>query len=371
MKVALVYDRINKFGGAERVILALHEIWPDAPVYTAVYDRKTAKWAEKFQIIPSFLNRIPLMRRNHELLAMLTPVAFESFNFDGYDLVISVTSAEAKYIITKPGTVHVCYCLTPTRYLWSGYAEYIRTKGAGLFHGFMPLVLKMLANRLRNWDLIGSQRPDRYLAISEMVGLRIKKYYGRKTDRVIYPPVDTRMFMGSGKYLSAEKSDYYLTVSRFVGYKRLDLIIDAFNELGWKLIIIGSGRDRKLLKSRSKPNILFVESYLTDRELVDYYKKCRGFVFAGREDFGLVSVEAQACGAPVFAYRDSGMAETVVEGVTGELFNEQSILSIKEVLINSKNKRYDPEQCRKNALKFDLAVFKKEFSAYIKSLELI
>jgi glycosyltransferase involved in cell wall biosynthesis len=370
MKVALVYDRVNKYGGAERVLTALHEIWPNAPLYTTVYNPKKATWAGVFDVRTSFLNSIPLASQNHELLAMLTPLAFELFNFDEYDLVISVTSSEAKSIITKPGTTHVCYCLTPTRYLWSGYNSYIQTSGSGLFHGFAPRILKMSVKFLRKWDYYGAQRPDYYLAISNLVKKRIEKYYGRKSNQVIYPPVDTSLFTENLQFSRFQKEDYYLTVSRFVGYKRLDLVIDVFNLLGWKLVIIGSGRDENILKSKAKSNIHFISNYLTDTELVDYYIKCRAFIFAGVEDFGLVAIEAQACGKPVFTFRESGMAETIIEGVTGELFDVQSVESIKEVLLTANNRIYDPIACRKNAIKFDISVFKKKISEFIGSINI-
>ncbi len=180
MRIALVYDRINKFGGAERVLLALHEIWPDAPLFTSVYHPQRASWADGFKVIPSFLNKLPLARSRHEILPWLMPLAFESFEFDEFDVVISITSEFAKGIITKPHTFHLCYCLTPTRYLWSGYEDYFQNRAFKFFS--QPVV-----SYLRTWDKIASQRPDEYLAISQEVKKRIKKYYDRDS-AVIYPP---------------------------------------------------------------------------------------------------------------------------------------------------------------------------------------
>ena len=352
MKIALVYDRVNKWGGAERVLLALHEIWPDAPLFTAVYDPARAGWAKVFHVHTSFLQRVPLARRYHEWFPWLTPMAFESFSFDGYDVVLSVTSAEAKNIITKPGTVHICYCLTPTRYLWSARAEY---EGAG----FAGRILHVLAPTLRKWDILAAARPDYYLAISKRVGARIEKYYKRKVEKVIYPPVDTHTFR-----IAKNKGDYFLCVARLVPYKRVDIVIDAFNKLGWPLKIIGSGSSERKLKERAKNNIEFIGGDLTDTELLAYYQRCRAFLFAGEEDFGIVSLEAQACGKPVICPRKSGMAETVIEGVTGELFDTDLIGTLQKFV----KKRYDSDLCRKNAERFSVRRFQKEMKEEIMRL---
>ncbi|MCX6706351.1 MAG: glycosyltransferase family 4 protein, partial [Candidatus Woesebacteria bacterium] len=209
MKIALVYDRVNKWGGAERVLLTLHEMFPDAPLYTSVYDEASTSWAKVFpKIYTSFLQRIPFAKSNHELFGWLMPLAFETFNFDMYDLVISITSEAAKGIITKPKTKHICYCLTPTRYLWSHYDLYFKNK---LFR----FISKPFINYLRNWDKVAAQRPDQIIAISTEVKNRIKKYYNRDAE-VIFPPVS----LHHKKYLSKNHA-YYLIVSRLVPYKRV------------------------------------------------------------------------------------------------------------------------------------------------------
>lgn len=363
MKIALVYDRVNKFGGAERVLLALHEIWPEAPLFTTVYDKKRAPWAKVFKVHPSFLQHVPFAKRHHELFPWLTPMAFESFSWDAYDVVLSVTSAEAKNIISKPGTVHICYCLTPTRYLWSAQKEYEES-------GFAGKVLHGIAPTLKKWDLIAATRPDYYFAISKRVENRIKKYYHRKTDKIIYPPVDTEKFTihnlpagEAGSQFKIEDS-YFLCIARLVPYKRVDIVIDAFNKLGWKLKIVGSGSIERELKKRANKNIEFVSGDLTDTELLAYYQRCRGFVFAGEEDFGIVSLEAQACGKPVICPRQSGMAETVIEGVTGELFDTDLIRPLQKFV----KKRYDSALCRMNAEKFSTARFQKEMREAVTQL---
>ena len=267
MKVALVYDRVNKWGGAERVLLALHKLFPYAPLYTSVYDREKAPWAKVFDVKTSFLQRLPFAT-NHELFATLMPIAFESFSFDEYDLVISVTSEAAKGIITKPKTMHICYCLTPTRYLWSGLNEYYNQPAAGIFNPGVRLGMKLFVNKLRRWDKISSKRPDSYLSISKTVKRRIVAYYNRES-KVIYPPVDTEVFnLPKVKTLN----DYFLIVSRLVPYKRVDYAIEAFSQLPYRLKIIGSGIDEKRLKKNAGKNIEFIGSDLTDRKLGWYYQ---------------------------------------------------------------------------------------------------
>lgn len=353
MNIALVYDRVNKFGGAERVLLALHDIWPHAPLYTAVYDARRASWANVFRVHPSFLQHMPFAKRHHEWYPWLTPMAFESFSFDTYDVVLSVTSAEAKDIITKPGTVHICYCLTPTRYLWSGKKEY---EGAGVAGD----VLRVFAPTLRKWDIIAASRPDYYIAISKHVAERIEKYYKKKVEKVIYPPVDTGEFQST-----KDSGDYFLCVSRLVPYKRVDIVVSAFNHLGWPLVIIGSGSMAGGLKKRANRNIEFAGGDLTDAQLAAYYQKSRAFVAAADEDFGIASLEAQACGKPVICLRESGMAETVIAGKTGRLFDEQSVPSLVAALRAFNKEWYDTALCRTNAEKFSVSRFQKEMKATV------
>lgn len=348
MKTALVYDRVNKWGGAERVLLALHAIFPSAPIFTAVYDRRRASWADVFTVHPSFLQRIPGAAGAHEPLPLLTPLAFESFDFEGYDLVISVTSAEAKNIITRPGTLHLCYCLTPTRYLWSGFDQYKKQPGLGAISGLASVGLRMFAPMLRRWDLIAASRPDYYVAISRHVKKRIEKYYHRDVEAVIYPPVDTKKFSprnGKGK-----NGEYFLTVSRLVSYKRLDVIIDAFNKLALPLVIIGNGRQKRELSAKAGPTVQIIDRYLTDSELVGYYEGCRAFVYAADEDFGLAAAEAQAIGKPVIAYRHSGVSEIVAEGVTGVLFDEQTPSAVANAVTQYMTMTISPVACRKQVL---------------------
>jgi glycosyltransferase involved in cell wall biosynthesis len=247
IRIALVYDRVNKIGGAERVLEALHEIWPEAPLYTAVYNKRSASWADVFTVRPSFLQSIPFSKTHHEWFATVTPMAFETFSFDEFDIVISVTSAEAKNIITKPGTIHVCYCLTPTRYLWSGATEYSNNPHIGLPQHIVKIGLSALLPLLRSWDLYASRRPDTYVAISNRVKSRIETYYHQKVDRVIYPPVNTKFFTQKNTTSDKIPIIFYL-VSRLVAYKHVD-ILEACTRLRLQFVALGSGHEKSRLKN--------------------------------------------------------------------------------------------------------------------------
>lgn len=354
MKLALVYDRVNKFGGAERVLLALHEIWPEAPLYTSVYSPKGAAWAKDFKIVPSFLNNLPLARTRHEYFPWLMPLAFESFEFDEFDIVISITSEFAKGIITKPETLHLCYCLTPTRYLWSGYEDYFPTPAS-------QLVSRPMVSYLRSWDKVASQRPDALLAISKEVKKRIKKYYHRQAG-VVYPGVDTTFFKPARQ---RKKGQYFLIVSRLVPYKRVDIAIQAFNRLGLPLKIIGDGLNRAGLERVAQPNIEFLGQRLTDKQLIKYYQNCRALIFAGSEDLGLASLEAQACGKPAIAFRGGGVPESLVPGKTGELFYPKTAAALAAAVKKFEEKKYQPEACRQQGQKFDVKIFKKQFQEWV------
>lgn len=365
-KVALVYDRINKIGGAERVLQSLHEIWPTAPIYTAVYNRKTASWADVFTVHTTFLQSLPIARHHHEWFAWATPMAFESFSFDEFDIVISVTSAEAKNIITKPGTVHICYCLTPTRYLWSGAHEYMSHSHIGLPTWLVKPVLSVAQKYLRSWDLTASTRPDYYLAISDRVKQRIHTYYGRTVEKVIYPPVNVDFFTVDQKK-SQSHTGYFLIVSRLVAYKKVDQVIAACNRLQLPLVVIGNGAEKKYLIQQAGKTVQFIDA-VTDEELRTWLQGCRAFIFAGDEDFGISVVEAQSCGKPVIAYRNSGVSEIIRDGVTGVLYDEQTTDSLVAALNTFQKQWYDSTLCRRNAERFSLRRFKSEMKNTLETI---
>lgn len=355
MKVALVYDRVNKWGGAERVLLALHKIFPNAPLYTSVYNRQTAPWADEFVVKTSFLQGASALRKYNELLAIFMPLAFERLTFNEYDLVVSVSSEAAKGIITSPGTIHIAYCLTPTRYLWSSYEDYFS-------NNLVRFLSKGSVSYLRSWDRAAAQRPDHFIAISTEVKNRIKKYYRRESE-VIFPPLMIEKPAGPRK----SKENYFLFVSRFSRfsyYKRADLVIEAFNKSGLPLKVAGSGPLLGKLKSRAKKNIEFLGE-LTDKSLAYYYENCIALVFPGREDFGLVMAEAQFFGKPVIAFKGGGAMDIVIEGVTGEFFNKQDPESLVASLKKFDRKRYNKADILRNSEKFTFGHFKEKLEKFI------
>ncbi|HSW88800.1 MAG TPA: glycosyltransferase [Candidatus Saccharimonadales bacterium] len=365
MKVALVYDRINKWGGAARVLLALHEIFPDAPLYTSVYNPSLAPWAKVFTVKTSFLQNFPYASSHHEMLATLMPIAFESFSFSDYDLVISVTSEAAKGIVTQPHTKHICICLTPTRYLWSGYDTYFPNK-------LFKFLTKPIVRYLKRWDAIVAQRPDVYIAISKEVQKRIKKYYERDS-LVVYPPLSFTVNGSPFKKVNKTTKNrerrtvnYFLVVSRLVPYKRIDIVVEACTKLGIPLKIVGSGSEERYLRSIAGSTIEFYNN-LTDEELTTYYKECSAFLFPGIEDFGLTIIEAQQFGKPVIAYKGGGALETIIEGKTGEFFYPQTVLGLvntlqkllKKGILGDYSFSYS-ENAKENVQRFSKERFKKE-----------
>lgn len=349
MKVAIVYDRVNKWGGAERVLLALHEMFPEAPLYTSVYDEKNASWAKAFpKIYTSFIQRIPFAKNWHEGFGWLMPMAFEQFNFDKYDLVISVTSEAAKGIITKPHTTHICYCLTPTRYLWSGYEDYFRNP-------ILKFITKPIVSYLKSWDKIAAKRPDKIIAISTEVKNRIKKYYNSDSE-IVFPPVN----LVHDPLPNVSEAKYYLIVSRLVSYKKVDLTIRTFNKFGYPLYIVGTGNQETKLKLMSRRNIKFL-GRVSDKELLGVYKNATALIMPQEEDFGLVSIEAQSMGIPVITYSKGGAADTVVDGTTGVIFNDQNEESLSQAIEKFREISFNRKTLMTNAKRFSKEVFKKEF----------
>ena len=327
--IAIVYDRLNKFGGAERLLQVLHEAFPTAPVFTSVYDPHGASWAKGWDVRTSFLQKIPFLRSRHEIVAPLMPLAFESFDFSEFDVVISVTSEAAKGVVTKPGTMHFCWLLTPTRYLWSGAERYERdyfVDGLAIFRA----IYRSILSGLRNWDLMASSRPDKIVPISQVVSERVRKYYHRAVEDVVYPPVLTNFFVPADEIARKQepfsKRSFFLVVSRLVPYKKIDVAIQACIQAGKELMIIGVGSDEARLRriAGNSPLIHFL-GYLTDREILGYYQACRGLLFPGEDDFGLTVLEAMSCGTPSAVCEQSGNAELVEHGKHGILVERQTV----------------------------------------------
>lgn len=355
LKIAIVHDWLTNMGGAEKVIESFINVYPEAPIYTSMVNKDNL--SKKFQnkkIIPSFLQKkMNKKKPNHQKFLPFMPMAFESFDLNDYDIVLSSSSSCAKGVITRPGTVHVCYCHTPMRYGWEFYHEYIENMGK-----LKKSLVKYVMNYIRLWDRISADRVDYFIANSKYVANRIWKHY-RRPSTVIYPPVNTEYYTPEG-----QKEDIYLCMSRLVKYKRVDLAVEAFNKLGKKLVVIGAGEQLEYLKSIAKPNIVFLGRQ-PDEVVREYYRKSKAFLFPGEEDFGITPVEAQACGTPVIAFGKGGAMETVIDGVTGTFFSEQTADSLIEAVQRFEQLEFKSDDCRKNAERFSIERFEKQIKAYV------
>ncbi|KAA5806377.1 glycosyltransferase family 4 protein [Thermoanaerobacterium thermosaccharolyticum] len=354
MKIAIVHDWLTNMGGAERVILAFHEIFPDAPIYTTVFnpDRLPDEF-KKIDVRTSFIQRLPKAKTKYNMYLPFMPTAFEQFDLSEYDIVLSSSSSCAKGVLTRPDTLHICYCHTPMRYAWDFYSEY-KESAPKWQKKFIPFLM----NYIRMWDRLSADRVDYFIANSNEVAKRIKKHY-RRESVVINPPVNTDFYT-----LVDEDEDYFLIVSRLVEYKRIDIAVEAFNELGYKLIIIGDGPEKEKLESKAKANIEFL-GRLPDEEVREYYAKCKAFIFPGEEDFGITPLEAQASGRPVIAYGRGGVLDSVVDGVTGVFFDKQNKESLKEAIVKFKDMKFDKNLIRKHAEEFDINIFKKKVYDFV------
>lgn len=346
-RVALVHDYLNQYGGAERVLEALHELFPDAPVYTSIYDPASMPdFYGSWDIRTSWMQRLPGWHRHFRKYFLLYPSAFESFDLNAYDLILSSSSAYAKGIIPRPGALHVCYCHTPMRFGWRT-GSYLERESIG---GNTSQMLSLLLTYLRTWDVVSSQRVDTFIANSREVAGRIERYY-RRAAEVIPPPVDL------SPYTPTAPEDFYLTGGRFVPYKRIDLVVEAFTKLKLPLVVFGSGRDKAELEAIAGPNVRFV-GRVSDAELQDLYRRCRAYITAGDEDAGIQPVEAMAAGRPVIAYAAGGVRETVIDGLTGCFFHEQTAAALAVAVAQSRTLAFDPLAIRQHAEQFSRERFK-------------
>lgn len=358
MKLALVHDHLMQEGGAEKVLRAFKDVYGDAPTFTLLYDpKRMSDDLSAWDVRTSFLQRIPLLNRRYRWLLPLMPAATESYDLADFDVVLSSSSAFAKGVITRPGTTHICYCHTPTRYLWSDTHSYVEELSA---NRIVKALLPMALHKLRVWDRMSADRVDHFIANSKTVAERIRKYYDRDSE-VIYPPVETSKFR-----IAKEKEDYFLAGGRLVPYKRFDLIIRAFNRTGLPLVIFGDGPLFDEYVRMAKPNIKFA-GRVSDERKAELYAKARAFINPQEEDFGITAVEAMAAGTPVIAYRAGGAMETVVEGVTGEFFDEQEWEDLAATLIRFDDAKFDPQAIRTHAMSFDIEVFKKKILNFVRT----
>ncbi len=354
-RVALVHDYLNQWGGAERVLEELCAVWPEAPIFTSIYDRERMPAAyREWRIHTSFMQHLPGVLRHHQPYLPLYPVAFSRLDLRGYDVIVSSSSAFAKNVVPAPGALHICYCHSPMRFAWNA-DDYARRERMGL--GVRALLQPPLG-LLRRWDRRGTRRVNHLIANSATVAARIGRYYGREAV-VIHPPVQTAVPPATG-----EPEDFYLVVTRLVPYKRLDIVVEAFNRLGLPLRIVGQGRDRAALERAAGPNIRFL-GFVSDEEKNDLYARCRATIFPAEDDFGIAQVEAQAVGRPVIALRAGGATETVLDGVTGVFFDEQTPEALMAAVQRLAAGHFDPATIRAHAQTFDVAVFRRAIAEYV------
>jgi glycosyltransferase involved in cell wall biosynthesis len=357
MNIALVHDDLIQYGGAERVVDVLHDIYPAAPLYTAVYAKgQMPAHYRRWKIYTSFMQKLPGIAKFHQLYLPLYPTAFETFDLSGYDVVLSSSSRFAKGIITEADALHVCYCHAPMRFAWNYHSYMEGERAASKARFILPLVM----NYVRLWDEASAGRVDAYIANSRVTARRIRKRYRRQAT-VISPPVNTSLYTPRA---DGSAEDYFLIVSRLIPYKRIDLAVDAFSKLGLPLKIVGKGRQEAELLARAGSNIEFVGS-VSDERLKALYAGCKAFIFPGEEDFGISPLEAQASGRPVIAYGAGGALETVVPGVTGDFFTKQTPDALAETVSRFNPRLYDPSAIRRHAEGFDTEVFKRKIAEFV------
>lgn len=360
MRVAIAHDYLNQRGGAERVVAALHDMFPEAPIFTSVLDRSTL-WPQlrSADIRVSWMQRLPGLKRHFKKYLLLYPLVFDRLDLSGFDLVLSSSSAFAKAVRTPRGGVHLCYCHTPARFVWD-YERYVEHEGFGrLVRSTLPLAVRIL----RRWDLRTADRPSAYVANSSTVATRISRLYARESV-VIPPPVDVERFRDLPK---KDDGEYYVIVSRLNPYKRIQLAVEAFNRLRRRLVVVGDGPHRAALERLSGPTIRFL-GRIDDREVTRLLGGCRALVFPGEEDFGITVLEANAAGRPVIAYQGGGALDTVVPGVTGTFFSEPSAESLMEAMLSSARTRWDDTAIRRHASRFGLATFRNRIESLISSM---
>ena len=355
MKVALVHDYLAQNGGAEKVLKALCEIWPNAPIFVLFNDpKKTPDFSNK-KIHETFLGKLPKIKNSYEWYLPLMPGATERHNLADFDVIISSTSGFAKGIITNPETMHICYCHTPPRFLWSGTHRYVTDLRSNFL---VKSILPFLLRRLRLWDTLSTNRVDHFIANSSTVKQRIAKYY-RRDSEIIYPPVETEKF-----YISPNIGDYYVAGGRLVPYKRIDIAVKAFNRLGWPLKIFGSGSEEKYLRSIAKSNIEFL-GQIKEEEKSNLLSRARAFINPQMEDFGITAVESMASGRPVIAFAQGGAGESIIQGETGIFFYEQNWEALLDTLLKFNHFGWDSYKIKNYAHKFNVQNFKNNMEKFV------
>lgn len=362
MKVAIIHDWLTVYAGAEKVLEQMLKVFPDADIFSIVefFPNKESSFLKNSKITTSFIQKLPFAKTKYRNYLPLMPLAIEQFDLSAYDLIISSSHAVAKGVITGPDQIHICMCYSPIRYAWDLQHQYL--KESRLDRGVKGLIAKYMLHKIRIWDLRTVNSVDNFIAISNFIAKRIYKIYKRDSF-VIYPPVNTNSFE-----LCDVKEDFYLTASRMVPYKKIDLIVEAFAKMpDKKLIVIGDGPDFLKIKTKSANNITLL-GYQKFEVLKDHMQRAKAFVFAAEEDFGIAPLEAGACGTPVIAYGKGGSLETVKENVSGVFFKEQNTDSIIKTVLEFEKMSFDYSAVRQNALKFSEERFLQEFKNYINSI---
>ncbi len=359
MKIALIHDHLAQDGGAEKVLKVLSDMFPEAPIYTLLYEEKqVSKYFKGREIKTSIIQKLPGGVKHYQWYMPFMPMAVEFFDLKDFDIVMSDASAFAKGVITSPDTLHICYCHTPTRYLWDYTHRYINELS---YNKYFKKIISLVLNKIRIWDYVAAQRVDTYIANSKTVQKRIKKYY-RRDSEVIYPPVEL------GKFSIAENlEDYFLIGGRLAPYKRVDIVVEAFRDMpGKRLKVFGSGVDLSRLKeiAGESKNIEFL-GRVSEEEKAKLYQKCQAFLNPQEEDFGITIVEAMASGRPVLAYNRGGATETVIENKTGLFFNNQSVEEIKKTVELFNNEKFDPQEIKQHAREFSEEVFRNKIKNFI------
>lgn len=364
MKTAIVHEWLVNYSGSEKVVESLNNIWIDADIFCLTdflneEDREIIVTGKNTNT--SFIQKLPFARKDFRFYLSLFPMAMESFNLKNFDLILSSSHSVAKGVITDSNQLHICYCHTPMRYAWDMYHQYL--KQADLTNGIKGMISQTMLHYLRIWDQTTANRPDYYIANSENVAKRIKKIYNRDAE-VIYPPVDVEKFECKTK-----KSDYYITISRLVPYKKIHLITEAFSKMpDKKLIIIGDGPEEKSLKKNATSNIecLGYQPFYTVKEMLE---QAKAFVFAAEEDFGIVLVEALACGTPVIAFKKGGALETIKDGINGILYESQTSDAIIDAIkqFEKNENKFDSASISKTSARFSRAIFEKNIKAFVEN----
>lgn len=361
MKKALIHDWFSTYAGAEKCVESFTDIWDDFEIYSLI---DFLSGADRDKILKgkrahtSFIQKLPFAKDKYRNYLPLFPLAIEQFDLSGYDVVLSSSHAVAKGVLTHSNQLHIAYVHTPIRYAWDLYHQYLRE--SGLDGGLKGMLAKYFLHKIRLWDASTANRVDHYVANSRYIARRIKKTYGKPSD-IIYPPVDVDKFT-----LREAKEDFYLTASRMVPYKKIDLIVEAFSQTDKRLLVIGDGPDMAKIKSKAGKNVELL-GFASDETMADLMGRAKAFVFAAEEDFGITPVEAQACGTPVICFGRGGARETVLDGESGLYFMEQNTKELLAAVAKFEQNydKFEPVKIRENSLKFSRARFEAEIKSYV------